>query len=186
MVIAPALFTLSAIGSGFPFSIWDFIFSAGSWWSGRGAGQRSGSGLHRRGFAARAAGRLGPFSSLAIVIGIFVAPDDQLRHCSAGRVRHRVPGGWGCRRGAGCFGRRFPRRSLYGLGALCIPESRAISFAPDAPVRHGPSWNASWARVLRRRWRKSASRSERTPGRWTDLGPPPAVYCPSSDRHGAF
>jgi sugar porter (SP) family MFS transporter len=122
MLVAATLFTVSAIGSGLPLSIWDFIL-----WrvlGGIGVGMASAvapayiaevSPAHLR-------GRLGSLQQLAIVTGIFVALlANYFIVRAAGSAESPF---WG---GAAAWKWMFwletPAALLYGAAALLIPES---------------------------------------------------------------
>jgi len=73
MIIASVMFTLSAIGSGIPFGIWDFMF-----WRALGGVAVGIASVIAPAYIAEVApahlrGRLGSLQQLAIVVGIFMA-----------------------------------------------------------------------------------------------------------------
>lgn len=73
MIVASVMFTLSAIGSGLPFGIWDFMF-----WRALGGIAVGMASVIAPAYIAEVApahlrGRLGSLQQLAIVMGIFVA-----------------------------------------------------------------------------------------------------------------
>jgi MFS family permease len=73
MVVAAILFLVSAIGSGIPFSLWDFIF-----WRALGGFAIGMASVIAPAYIAEVApahlrGRLGSLQQLAIVVGIFVS-----------------------------------------------------------------------------------------------------------------
>ncbi|MBW4450156.1 MAG: sugar porter family MFS transporter [Spirirestis rafaelensis WJT71-NPBG6] len=123
MIIASIFFTLSAIGSGIAFGIWDFIF----WRALGGIAVGMASVIAPAYIAevapARLRGRLGSLQQLAIVVGIFIA----------------LIGDYGIAVGAGgsaeanfwfgipawrwMFWTEIPSAILYGVSALMIPES---------------------------------------------------------------
>src|SRR4028119_1555915 len=73
MIVASILFTLSAIGSGIPFGIWDFMF-----WRALGGIAVGMASVIAPAYIAECSpahlrGRLGSLQQLAIVVGIFIA-----------------------------------------------------------------------------------------------------------------
>ncbi|MFP2926177.1 sugar porter family MFS transporter [Pyxidicoccus sp. 3LG] len=122
MMVASGLFALSALGSGFAFSLWDLGF-----WRLVGGVAIGGASVVAPTYIAEIApahlrGRLGSLQQMAIVVGIFVA----------------LLGDYALARGAGgaaspywfdfaawrwMFWTGLPPALLYGLGALVIPES---------------------------------------------------------------
>ena len=122
MLIAAVLFAVSAVGSGFPVTIWDFIL-----WrilGGIGVGIASAvapayiaevSPPHLR-------GRLGSLQQMAIVVGIFVAlMSNYLIVRSSGSASN--PWLLGATAWRWMFWAEIPAALLYGFGALMIPES---------------------------------------------------------------
>ena len=122
MMVASGLFTLSAVGSGFAFSLWDLGF-----WRLVGGVAVGGASVVAPAYIAEIApahlrGRLGSLQQMAIVTGIFVA----------------LLSDFGLSRGAGgaanpywldfaawrwMFWTEVPPALVYGIGALFIPES---------------------------------------------------------------
>jgi SP family sugar:H+ symporter-like MFS transporter len=114
MVMASVLFTLSAIGSGIAFGIWDFIF-----WRALGGIAVGMASVIAPAYIAEVApahlrGRLGSLQQMAIVVGIFIALlSDYFIALGAGGSAE-APSGLELRLGAGCFGRKFRQRSSTG------------------------------------------------------------------------
>lgn len=122
MLVASALFTISALGSGFPITIWDFIV-----WrviGGIGVGLASAvapayiaeiSPPHLR-------GRLGSLQQLAIVTGIFIA---LLCNYAIVLDSGSAESPWllGAAAWKWMFWFETPAAVLYGIAALIIPES---------------------------------------------------------------
>lgn len=73
MILASVLFTLSSIGSGLPFTIWDFIFWRVLGGIGVGAASVIAPAYIAEVSPAHLRGRLGSLQQLAIVSGIFIA-----------------------------------------------------------------------------------------------------------------
>ncbi|MBW4670709.1 MAG: sugar porter family MFS transporter [Cyanomargarita calcarea GSE-NOS-MK-12-04C] len=123
MIIASVFFTLSAIGSGIAFTIWDFIF-----WRTLGGVAVGMASVIAPAYIAEVApanlrGRLGSLQQLAIVVGIFIAlVGDYFIALGAG----------GSAEGAFWFGipawrwmfwTEIPPAIVYGVAAFMIPES---------------------------------------------------------------
>jgi len=107
MIIASVMFTLSAIGSGIPFGIWDFMF-----WRALGGVAVGIASVIAPAYIAEVApahlrGRLGSLQQLAIVVGIFMALlcNYFIALGAGGQPKGRF--GLESRLGAGCFGRKF-------------------------------------------------------------------------------
>ena len=122
MVVAAALFAISAIGSGFAVGIWDFIF----WRLLGGVAVGTASVIAPAYIAecspANLRGRLGSLQQLAIVLGIFVALlSDYFIAVSAGSAES--PFLLGVAAWRWMFWTAVPPAVLYGMAALMIPES---------------------------------------------------------------
>lgn len=122
MVVAAGLFAISALGAGFAFSIWDFIF-----WrllSGIAVGIAS---VIAPAYIAECSpapmrGRLGSLQQLAIVLGIFIALlSDYFIATSAGSAE--LPFLFGVAAWRWMFLTAAVPAVLYGMAALTIPES---------------------------------------------------------------
>lgn len=106
MVAASVLFTISAIGSGLAFGIWDFTF-----WRALGGVAVGVASVIAPAYIAECSptnlrGRLGSLQQLAIVVGIFIALlCDYFIAVSAGSAE--APFLFALRLGGGCFGRKF-------------------------------------------------------------------------------
>ena len=122
MVWASVFFTVSAIGSGLPFTIWDFIF-----WRVLGGIAVGAASVIAPAYIAEIApahlrGRLGSLQQLAIVVGIFVSLlSNYFIARAAGSATAPFWGGitawkW-------MFWMEAIPAALYGLAALTIPES---------------------------------------------------------------
>ncbi|WP_320172485.1 sugar porter family MFS transporter [Maridesulfovibrio sp.] len=123
MMLAAALFTASGIGSGLPFSIWDFIF----WRFLGGVGIGLASAITPAYIAeispAELRGRFGSLQQLAIVTGIFVAmlSNYMLVYIAGGSAENQL---WlGFETWRWMFWAEVPPALLYGLAAAMIPES---------------------------------------------------------------
>jgi len=122
MQIAAVLFLVSAIGSGLPVTVWDFI-----WWRVLGGVAVGAASVIAPAYIAEVApahlrGRLGSLQQLAIVSGIFVA---QLsNYFIAGRAGGAEPK-WlgGFEAWKWMFWVEALPAVLYGVGAMFIPES---------------------------------------------------------------
>ena len=122
MLVASGLFTVSAIGSGFPFTIWDFIV----WRVVGGIGVGIASAVAPAYIAevspAHLRGRLGALQQLAIVTGIFIALlANYFIVVDAGSAD--APWWGGALAWKWMFWCEVPAAVLYGMGALLIPES---------------------------------------------------------------
>jgi MFS transporter, SP family, sugar:H+ symporter len=122
MVVAAVLFTLSALGSGFAFSIWDFIF-----WRLLGGLAVGVASVIAPAYIAECSpsemrGRLGSLQQLAIVSGIFIALlSDYFIAVSAGSAE--LPFLFGVAAWRWMFWTAALPAVLYGMAALTIPES---------------------------------------------------------------
>ncbi|MBD2449391.1 sugar porter family MFS transporter [Nostoc sp. FACHB-152] len=122
MIVASVLFTLSAIGSGIAFTIWDFIF-----WRVLGGLAVGAASVIAPAYIAECSpthlrGRLGSLQQLAIVIGIFIALlCDYFIAVSAGSAE--LPFLFGVAAWRWMFWTEIPPAVLYGMAALMIPES---------------------------------------------------------------
>jgi SP family sugar:H+ symporter-like MFS transporter len=123
MILASVMFTLSAIGSGIAFGIWDFIF----WRALGGIGVGIASVITPAYIAevapAHLRGRLGSLQQLAIVVGIFLAlVCDYFIALGAGGSAE-APFWFGVSAWRWMFWSEIPPAILYGVGAVMIPES---------------------------------------------------------------
>ncbi|MBD2246983.1 sugar porter family MFS transporter [Nostoc sp. FACHB-888] len=122
MVAASVLFTISAIGSGIAFGIWDFIF-----WRVLGGIAVGAASVIAPAYIAECSpthlrGRLGSLQQLAIVVGIFIALlCDYFIAVSAGSAE--APFLFGIAAWRWMFWTEIPPAVLYGMSALMIPES---------------------------------------------------------------
>ena len=123
MIIASVMFTLSAIGSGAPFGIWDFIF-----WRALGGVAVGMASVIAPAYIAEVApahlrGRLGSLQQMAIVVGIFIALlSDYFIALGAGGSAEG-PFWFGVTAWRWMFWSESPPAILYGIAALTIPES---------------------------------------------------------------
>ena len=122
MVLAAIMFSLSALGSGLPFTVWDFIF----WRTLGGVGVGIASVIAPAYIAevapARLRGRLGSLQQLAIVVGIFIALLSNFLIASlAGSAAN--PWLFNISAWRWMFWSEIPAAILYGVAALRIPES---------------------------------------------------------------
>jgi sugar porter (SP) family MFS transporter len=122
MIFASGLFTLSAIGSGIAFTIWDFIF-----WRLLGGIAVGTASVIAPAYIAECSpsqlrGRLGSLQQLAIVVGIFIALlSDYFIAVSAGSAES--PFLFGIPAWRWMFWTSAPPALFYGMAALTIPES---------------------------------------------------------------
>jgi MFS transporter, SP family, sugar:H+ symporter len=122
MVVAAVLFTMSALGSGFAFSIWDFIF-----WRLLGGVAVGVASVIAPAYIAECSpaqmrGRLGSLQQLAIVLGIFIALlSDYFIAVSAGSAE--LPFLFGIAAWRWMFLTAAFPAVLYGMAVLTIPES---------------------------------------------------------------
>ena len=122
MVLASVMFSLSALGSGLPFTVWDFIF----WRTLGGVGVGIASVIAPAYIAevapAKLRGRLGSLQQLAIVVGIFIALLSNFVIASmAGSAAN--PWLFNISAWRWMFWSEIPPAILYGVAALRIPES---------------------------------------------------------------
>ena len=121
MLMAAVLFTISGIGSGLPFGIWDFTF-----WRILGGIAVGVASVIAPAYIAECSpahlrGRLGSLQQLAIVTGIFIALlSDYFIAVSAGSAEAPLLGisAW-----RWMFFTEIPPAVLYGMSVLMIPES---------------------------------------------------------------
>jgi MFS transporter, SP family, sugar:H+ symporter len=121
MVAASVLFTISAIGSGIAFGIWDFTF-----WRALGGIAVGVASVIAPAYIAECSpsnlrGRLGSLQQLAIVVGIFLALLCYFIAVSAGSASS--PFLFGIPAWRWMFWTEIPPAVLYGMSALMIPES---------------------------------------------------------------
>jgi sugar porter (SP) family MFS transporter len=122
MIIASILFTISAIGSGIAFGIWDFIFWRVLGGLGVGAASVIAPAYIAEVSPARLRGRMGSLQQLAIVVGIFLALlCDYFIAIAAGSAA--APFWFGIPAWRWMFWTEIPPAVLYGVAALRIPES---------------------------------------------------------------
>jgi MFS transporter, SP family, sugar:H+ symporter len=122
MIIASVLFTISAIGSGIAFGIWDFIFWRVLGGLGVGAASVIAPAYIAEVSPARLRGRMGSLQQLAIVVGIFLALlCDYFIAIAAGSAA--APFWFGIPAWRWMFWTEIPPAVLYGVAALRIPES---------------------------------------------------------------
>ncbi len=123
MIIASVMFTLSAIGSGIAFGIWDFIF----WRALGGIGVGLASVITPAYIAevapAHLRGRLGSLQQLAIVVGIFLALLCDYFIALAAGGSAEAPFWFGVSAWRWMFWSEIPPAILYGVAAVMIPES---------------------------------------------------------------
>ena len=122
MVVASVLFTISAIGSGLPLTIWDFTFWRVLGGLAVGAASVIAPAYIAECSPAHLRGRLGSLQQLAIVVGIFIALlCDYFIAVSAGSAQ--APFLFGIAAWRWMFWTEIPPAVLYGMSALMIPES---------------------------------------------------------------
>jgi MFS transporter, SP family, sugar:H+ symporter len=122
MIIASILFTISAIGSGIAFNIWDFSFWRAVGGVAVGAASVIAPAYIAEVSPAHLRGRLASLQQLAIVVGIFVAlVCDYFIAVGAGSAES--PFWFNITAWRWMFWTEIPPAVLYGLGALRIPES---------------------------------------------------------------
>lgn len=122
MIVASVLFTISAIGSGIAFTIWDFIFWRVLGGLAVGAASVIAPAYIAECSPANLRGRLGSLQQLAIVVGIFIALlCDYFIAVSAGSAES--PFLFGIAAWRWMFWTEIPPAVLYGMAALMIPES---------------------------------------------------------------
>jgi len=122
MIIAAALFTISAIGSGAPFGLADFIFWRILGGIGVGAASVIAPAYIAECSPAEMRGRLGSLQQLAIVIGIFAALLGNYAIAAAAGSAE-APFWFGLEAWRWMFWSETPAAIIYGICALIIPES---------------------------------------------------------------
>jgi SP family sugar:H+ symporter-like MFS transporter len=122
MVTASVLFTISALGSGLPVTIWDFIFWRILGGMAVGAASVIAPAYIAEVSPAHLRGRLGSLQQLAIVIGIFVS---LLSNYAIARAAGsaEAPFWFGFTAWKWMFWMEMIPAVVYGLAALRIPES---------------------------------------------------------------
>ncbi len=119
MVVASVLFTISAIGSGVAFGIWDFIFWRALGGIGVGAASVIAPAYIAECSPAHLRGRLGSLQQLAIVVGIFIALlCDYFIAVSAGSAE--APFLFGIAAWRWMFWTEIPPAVIYGMAALMV------------------------------------------------------------------
>lgn len=121
MVVASVLFTVSAIGSGLPFTIFDFIFWRIVGGIGVGAASVIAPAYIAETAPAHLRGRMGSLQQLAIVTGIFAALVSNFVFVSLAGSAESVL--WGFKAWQWMFWAEVVPAVAYGLCALFIPES---------------------------------------------------------------
>jgi MFS transporter, SP family, sugar:H+ symporter len=122
MVVASGLFTISALGAGLAFGIWDFIFWRLLGGIAVGIASVTAPAYIAECSPANLRGRLGSFQQLAIVTGIFIALlCDYFIAVSAGSAE--LPFLFGISAWRWMFWSAAPPGIIYGIAALMIPES---------------------------------------------------------------
>ena len=130
MVIAAALFLVSALGSGLAFAIWDLAIWRFIGGVGVGAASVIAPAYIAEISPARIRGRLGSLQQLAIVTGIFVALlVDYALATAAGGARNEL--WWGVDAWRWMFLSLLVPAVAYGVLALQIPESPRYLVAKD-------------------------------------------------------
>lgn len=122
MMIASALFTISAIGSGLPIGIADFIFWRVLGGIAVGAASVIAPAYIAECSPAEMRGRLGSLQQLAIVVGIFAALVGAYAIASAAGSAS-APFWFGYEAWRWMFWSEVPGAVMYGIFALIIPES---------------------------------------------------------------
>ncbi|MGF1460693.1 MAG: sugar porter family MFS transporter [Leptolyngbyaceae cyanobacterium] len=122
MITASILFTISAIGSGLAFTIWDFTLWRFIGGVAVGAASVIAPAYIAECSPAHMRGRLGSLQQLAIVIGIFIALlSDYFIAVSAGSAE--APFALGVAAWRWMFWTEIPPAIIYGVAAVMIPES---------------------------------------------------------------
>lgn len=122
MMISSIMFFISAIGSGLPIGIWDFIVWRVLGGVAVGAASVVAPAYIAEVSPARLRGRLGSLQQLAIVVGIFVALlTNYWLVMAAGTAE--APLWFGLETWRWMFWAEAPPALLYGVGALLVPES---------------------------------------------------------------
>jgi SP family sugar:H+ symporter-like MFS transporter len=123
MIVASVMFTLSAIGSGLAFTIWDFI----AWRLLGGIAVGIASVIAPAYIAeiapAHLRGRLGSLQQMAIVVGIFIALLSDYFIALAAGGSAELPFWFGVPAWRWMFWSEIPPAILYGVAAIMIPES---------------------------------------------------------------
>lgn len=122
MQLAAALFTISALGSGLPISIYDFVFWRFLGGMGVGAASVIAPAYIAEVSPAHMRGRLGSLQQLAIVVGIFIALLSNFAIGSAAGSADN-PFWFGYDAWRWMFWSEIPAALLYGICATFIPES---------------------------------------------------------------
>lgn len=123
MIVAAVMFTLSGIGSGIAFGIWDFIFWRALGGIGVGIASVIAPAYIAEVAPAHLRGRLGSLQQLAIVVGIFLALlCDYFITLGAGGSAD-APFWFGVPAWRWMFWSEVPPALLYGAAAFLIPES---------------------------------------------------------------
>lgn len=122
MIVASILFTISGIGSGLPFTLYDFIFWRVIGGIGIGMASVIAPAYIAECSPADMRGRLGSLQQLAIVVGIFAALLGNFAIAgSAGSAS--APFWFGFEAWRWMFWSEVPPAIMYGIFALIIPES---------------------------------------------------------------
>lgn len=122
MVLAAVMFLISALGSGLPFTIWDFIFWRVLGGVGVGVASVIAPAYIAEVAPAKLRGRLGSLQQLAIVVGIFVALLSNFVIASlAGSAEN--PWLFNLTAWRWMFWSEMIPAAIYGIAALRIPES---------------------------------------------------------------
>ena len=123
MTIAAVLFFISALGSGFPFGLYDFIFWRVLGGIGVGAASVIAPAYIAEVSPAAIRGRLASLQQLAIVVGIFIALLSDFGVAKAAGGSAEGIAWFGCRGWQWMFWSEIPAALLYGAFSLVIPES---------------------------------------------------------------
>ncbi len=123
MILAAILFTISALGSGLPFTIVDFIFWRLLGGIGVGAASVIAPAYIAEISPAHLRGRLGSLQQLAIVVGIFIALLSAYFLATAAGGSAENPWLFGAEAWRWMFWSELPPAILYGIFATMIPES---------------------------------------------------------------
>ncbi|UAJ71986.1 sugar porter family MFS transporter [Synechocystis sp. PCC 7339] len=123
MILAAVLFTLSSIGSGLPFTIWDFIFWRVLGGIGVGAASVIAPAYIAEVSPAHLRGRLGSLQQLAIVSGIFIALLSNWFIASMAGGSAQNSWLFGAAAWRWMFWTELIPALLYGICAFLIPES---------------------------------------------------------------